>query len=265
MKTFATLFLGGELFGVGAVQAEYEHIWGIEKDDTISQVARLNGFDVKTDDVRSINGFTKLHKPYHLHASPPCPSFSRAKRDAVETALDLELADAVCRSIVALKPKTFTLENVVGYRRSESFQRITRTLSDLGYWWDARNLNAADFGVPQTRVRLIVRASRNLLQQYPHRVKWNGWYAAIEDLIPSLPDSKFAPWQLARLPQEYKDFVIGNGNRSTALEPDEPMQTITANRNQGSIRAFIVGGGNTNFGDILETEFVTKNNPLIRS
>lgn len=243
MKTVGTLFSGGELFGIGARNAGYEHIWGIEKEDKIAEVARQNGFWVQTGDVRHVE-FSELRRPDHLHASPPCPNFSRAKQGAVETPLDLELSDAVCRALVEFTPPTFTLENVVGYRDSESFKRIGKCLQDLGYWWDATNINFADFGVPQTRIRLIVRASRGLLMGYPPPVKWKGWYKAIEDLIPSLPDAKFAPWQLKRLPQEYKDFMIGNSERSAALEADEPAQTITANRNQGYMRAFLVGDQN---------------------
>jgi Site-specific DNA methylase len=248
MKTTGSIFTGGALFDVGATQAGYEPIWGIEKFDQIASVARLNDLPVTTADVLNVD-FSTLRRPDHLHASPPCPNFSIAKTGAVETELDIAMATAVCRALVQFKPDTFTLENVVGYRNSRSFALITRALSDLGYWWDADNLNSADFGVPQTRIRLVVRASRGLLQGYPAPVKWNGWYQAIEDLIQSLPDTEFAPWQIARLPKEYKEFLIGQGTRSPALEPHEPAQSITANNNQSAIKAFIIGNGNSNFAD----------------
>ena len=244
MKTSASLFTGGGLFDIGAIAAGYEIIWGIEKIDKISAIARLNGLPVMTADVTEVD-FSTLQRPDHLHASPPCLNFSIAKNGAIETELDIAMAQAVCRALVTSKPDTFTLENVVGYRNSQSFQFITKTLNDMGYWWDAENLNSADFGVPQTRIRLWVRASNGLLRGYPEPVKWKGWYEAIEDLIPSLSDTDFAPWQLARLPEEYKEFIIGQGTYSSALEPHEPVQTITSNNNQSAIKAFIVGGANT--------------------
>lgn len=53
--TFATLFSGGELFGVGAQQTGWQHVYDFEIDDSIASVARLNGFDVHTaNDISSI-------------------------------------------------------------------------------------------------------------------------------------------------------------------------------------------------------------------
>jgi DNA (cytosine-5)-methyltransferase 1 len=249
MKTSASLFTGGGLFDIGAMEAGYKPIWGNELDDKIAAVARLNGLPVITADARSVN-FEKLERPDHLHASPPCPNFSAAKHGAQETETDLQLARAVVRTIGHFNPDTFTLENVPAYVHSQSFKMILDCLLKLGYFVDVRNLNAADFGVPQTRLRLWVRASKRLLSGYPAPMKWVGWYEVIEDLIPSLPDTQFAPWQMARLPQEYKDFLIGQGTRSVELEKHEPAQTITANSNQGGIKAFIFpGSGNTNISE----------------
>lgn len=238
MKTSGSFFTGGGLFDVGAQAAGYKIIWGVEKDDKIASVARLNGFPVITGDVINID-LTKLERPDHFHSSPPCPSFSVANNKKGETELDIAMAEAVCQALVYFKSDTFTLENVVGYRNSESFRKIAECLSNLGYWWDATNLNAADFGVPQTRDRLWIRACRGLLRGYPPAEPWKGWYQAIEDLIPSLPDSQFAPWQLARLPEEYKEFMIGNGTYSSAVEKDSPAPTITSNVNQGNLRALV--------------------------
>lgn len=240
MKTTGSFFTGGGLFDMGALSAGYTPIWGVEIDDKIASVARLNGLPVITADVTELD-LTRFDRPDHFHASPPCPNFSIAKQDAEETEFDIAMASAVCRALEHFKPDTFTLENVVGYRRSKSFQLIGETLSRLGYWWDATNLNAADFGVPQTRERLWIRASRGLLRGYPPPVKWKGWYEAIEDLIPDLPDTEFAPWQMARLPEEYKTFMTGQGTYSQPLTHDQPAQTITSNSNQSGIKAFIVG------------------------
>jgi len=249
-KTTASLFTGGGLFDMGAIAAGYAPIWGIEWDDKIAAVARSNGLNVSTADVTKVD-FSLLERPDHLHASPPCPNFSIAKANAKETEFDKAMAEAVCRAVETLKPDTFTLENVVGYRNSESFKRITATLTALGYFWDATNLNAADFGVPQTHRRLFIRASRiGLLRLYPAAKPWVGWYSAIEDLIDTLPETEFAPWQIARLPEEYKTFLIGQGTYSSPRATNEPADTITSNNNQTGIKAFILAGaGNTNLAE----------------
>jgi hypothetical protein len=55
----------------------------------------------------------------------------------------------------------------------------------LGYWLHVDVLNAADFGVPQTRRRLVVRAVRGgFVPHLPPKIAWRGWYDAIADLIP---------------------------------------------------------------------------------
>ena len=248
-RTVATMCTGGGLFDIGAQKAGYQHIWGIEYDKSIAAVANLNKIYTICADIRAVD-YTVLERPSHLHVSPPCPNFSIAKAGATENETDIQLAQAICRALDILQPDTFTLENVVGYRHSVSFKLICDKLSELDYWWDATNLNAADFGVPQTRRRLFIRAKKTFLHPYPAPVKWVGWYTAIEDLIDTLPETQFAPWQLARLPEMYKSFLIGQSSYSRPLDENEPSQTITGNNNQSAIKAFIMsGGGNTNFKD----------------
>jgi len=139
----------------------------------------------------------------YLHASPVCKEYSAAKTNGAEGEGDLSSAAAVVRCLEATQPRVFTLENVGAYQHGQAFRLIVQWLNHNGYMWHAEVLNAADFGVPQTRRRLILRAVRDaLLPTLPPPVKWVGWYAAIEDLIPSLPESQFAPWQEKRLPQE---------------------------------------------------------------
>ena len=110
--------------------------------------------------------------------------------------------------------------------------------------------------VPQTRRRLILRASRGLLPWLPEPVPWVGWYAAIEDLIPTLPESKLAPWQLARLPEELRETVLVGGGNTQLAQVDsksrawhEPMFTVTGNTKMGDNRAVLVSNAKTEYGD----------------
>lgn len=257
--TIATLFSGGELFGIGAKAAGYTHIWGVELDDKIAQVSRDNGFKVTTANIIEFTDkkIKKLERPNHLHASPPCPNFSNAKIGGSESENDLLLADAVCRFISILRPDSVTIENVIAYVYSESYVRIMRTLADCGYMYDVQNVNAADFGVPQTRIRLIVRARRGLLAHYPQVTEWVGWLSAIEDLVPSLPDTEFAQWQLNKLPEKYlkllsenfseTSFALdgqanSNGKSITIRDGDAPIFTQTATQEKRPLRAFILNG-----------------------
>jgi len=260
MTTFATLFSGGELYGVGARNAGLTHLWGIEYKDDIAAVARLNGFNVLTSDVMTIDP-TTLESPDLLHASPVCKRASVVNQSGElneygtkETLDDIDAGLKVAQFIDVLKPKFVTIENVYAYRKFRAFKIICAALDRGGYWWDYDNLNAADFGVPQSRRRLILRASRvGLLPNLPAPLRWVGWYEAIEDLIPTLPESQFAPWQLARLPEEIKGVIATNTvmlNRNQSEREDylrlsyEPAYTVCAEGSNGRTRAFIVDGQN---------------------
>lgn len=246
----------GVLFGgfggveIGMFQAGITPVWSIEKNLGASTVAEMN-FDHKVicADILDVDPHT-LESVDILHASPPCPRFSLANATGRgETEEDIALARKTAQFAKILRPKIFTLENVWLYRKSESWRVIRDSLYEAGYWLDVAHINCADYGVPQTRKRMIVRAVLGGFVPYLPRVaQWRGWYEAIKDLIPGLPDSQFAPWQLARLPDELKSFVVANGCYEDLVirEVGEPIFTVTGNSNQTGVRAFLVMTGNTN-------------------
>lgn len=274
MTTFASLFTGFGGADVGALQAGLTPVWGIEFDQDIAAVASKNLEHPIT--VGDILGCDPLDYPRVdvLHASPPCPSYSVAKANGTETKLDIQLGKKVAEFFTVLRPRVASIENVYGYRKAKAFQIIVKALRQTGYhvrWW---HLNSADYGVPQTRKRLIMAASRDFTPQRPpstHQERgkhngqlalfgdnlqpWVGWYEAIEDLIPSLPDSEFAPWQLERLPDELKTmraFIASSnsvdGGGPARRDVSQPSVTVDTKTN-GHLRAFIVGDEERQWGD----------------
>jgi DNA (cytosine-5)-methyltransferase 1 len=196
----------------------------------------------------------------YLHASPVCKEFSQAKTGGVEGENDIQTALAVVRCLEQTTPRVFTLENVGAYQHSKSYKLICRALDLAGYMWHAEVLNSADFAVPQTRRRLILRAVKDaLLPGLAAPERWVGWYAAIEDLLPGLPDSAFAPWQLARLPEAITGHTFFNQNESddgrggtygvTARSAIAPSTTIKASVGASWYKAFIVSNAATEYGD----------------
>lgn len=255
-----TLFTGAGGADIGAMQAGLVPAWGIEYDADIADAARLNlGDHIKTMNVLDANP-ANFDRVDVLHASPPCPNFSSAKANAEETALDIALAAKVAEFISVLKPRFFTLENVRDYAHSKSLKIIVAALSGCGYAVNSWVLNAADYGVPQTRKRLIVVARRDGVKPskpepthtetptplFDHRRQWVGWYEAIEDLIPSLPETQLAPWQLARMPDVLNRTMVlaqgGYDNQIFSRNDDEPIFTITANNNQAQMKAVLATG-----------------------
>lgn len=204
MKTFGDLFSGGGGATVGAIASGYTPIFGVEYDPRIAAIANHNlGGHVRVMNVLEANplDFPRVDL---LHASPPCPSFSTAKVGGEETELDIALARKVAEFITIMRPRSFTTENVQGYRHSQSFKIICNALRLSGYQYRVVILNAQNYGVPQSRVRLFVMASLGILPSAPlktHSAATDeqetlfekalpapiGWYEAIEDLIPTLP------------------------------------------------------------------------------
>ena len=297
-REIATLFTGGDGFGVGAQAAGLKPLWGVEIDPAIADWAELNspGLSVIRASVTDVD-YTALARPYWLHMSPVCKNASVAKQGG-EAAEDLAMAAGCIKAIEALQPPVVSLENVYPYREFQAFKSILGCLHQGGYAFDYWHLNTADYGVPQTRKRLILIARKDRKPQRPPAthceggeaarlfgpglLPWNSWYSAIQDLIPTLPDSQFAKWQLGRLPAELRTllintgntnlndarpgkgvrlagdpantihtqsngsmpraFILGQGQRSMPSPEDCPADTITGNSNQTGVRAFIVGG-----------------------
>lgn len=268
MTTFGTLFSGGELAGIGMQAAGLKHKWGIEIRDDIAQVARSNGFNVITADVLQVDPAT-MEPVDCLHASPVCTRASNANHSAElneegtkEAPLDIAMGEKIAQFIDVLSPRIVTIENVYQYREFKAFKIILAALDRGGYWWDFDNLNAADFGVPQTRRRLVLRAVRGaLLPNLPQPEQWIGWHQAIFDIIHTLPESKFAKWQIPKLPKEIVDSLIldcqnagdpdENGNRSVTIRSGkEPMFTVSSSMSKRPARAWLIAQGGYD-GDIV--------------
>ena len=165
-------------------------IWSVENDPQIAEHYAANiGNHVICQPAQSVD-IRKLDAPDLILASPPCQSHSNARSKRLAPRDDAEIGLCILDYVRYLRPRFVLIENVEGWKRSHSFKAIFHGLHECGYWCDVQVLNTADFGVPQTRRRLILRASREgMLPALPLSVAWRGWYGAIEDLIDELPES----------------------------------------------------------------------------
>jgi DNA (cytosine-5)-methyltransferase 1 len=92
-----------------------------------------------------------------LIASPPCTDFSAAGKRAGIAGETGHLIFEVPRFAEALRPRWIVCEQVPAVL--EWWERIGRGLGARGYHWWAGILNAADYGVAQTRQRAFLIAS----------------------------------------------------------------------------------------------------------
>ena len=241
--TITTLFAGAGGCDIGAIAAGFKPLESVEFDPRIAEIHMANiGGTMHVKNILDCNPF-RFEKPDLLHASPVCKSFSIANTKKGEYQLDIDCAKKTAEFITVLQPQYFTLENVQAYAKSKSFALIVDTLYSLGYWVNYQVLNAADFGVPQSRRRLILIAVKSgFIPPLPPKSRHIGWYEAIADLVWDLPDSQLADWQIKSLPSEIREsLLVPTGNTSFATkEPVEPSFTLTSAHGSYNVKALLI-------------------------
>jgi DNA (cytosine-5)-methyltransferase 1 len=98
-----------------------------------------------------------------LAGCPPCQGFSTMRTLNGALAIDDPRNDLLLefqRFVEELLPRAIMLENVPGLADDRRFNAFLQRMNTLGYKGEHRILNAADYGVPQRRRRLIYLAGR---------------------------------------------------------------------------------------------------------
>lgn len=115
-----------------------------------------------------------------LEGSPPCASFSLSGNREADWAAVKKYSDTeqrtddlfweFARLVEGLQPKVFIAENVPAMAKGKAygyFLEIHKLLQECGYVVEARILDSAWLGVPQTRKRLFLQGVRNDLKMVP--------------------------------------------------------------------------------------------------
>lgn len=235
--TSADLFSGAGGVAQGMKQAGFTHAWGLEFDSAIAEIYRANHGQVYVQNILDADPM-KFEKVDLLHASTVCKAYSPANANKGEQQLDLDLARKTCEFIYALQPQYFTLENVAEYGKIRNkkgkltaFGNILHTLQNQGYSYNPRILIASNYGVPQSRKRLILIAEKGRkMPQFPKQSESIGWYEAIADLIPNCKRSEFADWQKNMTRGITKPFVMSSTEQraNTVRYANQPIFTIKA-------------------------------------
>ena len=127
---------------------------------------------------------------------PPCQSYSTlGKRQNDDRA---HLFEEYCRILTILKPKMFLFENVTGIlsmNGGKLFNEIQECFKNIGYEVKYKVLNAADYGVPEIRERVILVGTRCKNSfEYPAPTHGNTEglkpYVTLEDALSDLPSLK---------------------------------------------------------------------------
>ena len=162
----------------------------------------------------------------------PCQSFSTVNPTKNPFDERANLYKQMVRIVKDKQPQVFIAENVKGLmtlHKGEIFKKIYKAFEDAGYTLSYRLLNAADYGVPQKRERMIMVGFRNDLGikfEFPEETNKNNW----------VPLS-VAVQKLAIDEQKYyfsKRAVLGMKNAKPNMKRglwhhlDEPCLTVTS-------------------------------------
>jgi len=166
------LFSGCGGLTLGLKRAGFQVISAVELDGGAVETYRRNHPDVnlKHSDIRLVSP-TKLRRELGvavgrldlLAGCPPCQGFSTlrtlngAKRNRDRRN---QLIDEMLRFVRAFKPKAVMMENVPKLESHWSFVKLCKGLRRLGYILTIGVKDAADYGVPQRRKRLILLGGR---------------------------------------------------------------------------------------------------------
>jgi DNA (cytosine-5)-methyltransferase 1 len=186
---------------------KYRPVFAVEWDEDAAATYKANfGDHVFNGPIERVEAFPKVDV---IVGGPPCQGFSPLNMRGV----GLErrtLWREYLRALKEAEPDAFVMENVPQLLRSAEYEAFKKAAEKLGFEIAEGVLNAADFGVPQTRKRAIVIGSRLGTPSLPTRThfppgsvpkkgdRWRTVSDAIRDL-PGLPTDE--EWHNARHPR----------------------------------------------------------------
>jgi len=164
-KKVIDLFAGVGGLSLGFMQAGYEIVLANEIDHYIATAYKHNhpnaeiiNEDITKLDIEQTFGIYK-NKIDVIMGGPPCQGFSqKGSRKTINDKRNF-LFRYFFKVVKTIKPRYFLIENVPNLLTSEGgFFRteIEELFQSIGYKLDCNILNAADFGVPQTRRRAFI-------------------------------------------------------------------------------------------------------------
>ncbi len=193
-----SLFSGGGGLDLGFKDAGYDIVWAIDNNkDAVNSYKRNVAADIICDDVTRID-IDSIPDCDVIIGGPPCQSFSLAGNRQC----DDERGKLVWRYLDIIKnktPKAFLFENVVGLLSAKDsdgnkiLNQLLTAFQDIGYKLNWKLINAAEYGVPQIRKRVIIVGMRNhdfVFPETTHNVDGSigkKAYVTVEEAIGDLP------------------------------------------------------------------------------
>lgn len=160
------LFCGGGGLTVGLKRAGFQVVGAVENEPHAFATYKANHPEVNVffQDIRTVKGECLLKLAPEgidlVAGCPPCQGFcSLTTKYRYEDPRN-KLVWEMSRLIEEIRPKAVMMENVPGLikKGKDIFDLFVKKLSDLGYFCKWKVLQFADYGVPQSRHRLVLLA-----------------------------------------------------------------------------------------------------------
>ena len=242
-----SLFSGAGGLDLGMIHAGNDVIWANDFDVSAVATYRKNiGNHIVCEDIAKIKMTDIPDGADVVIGGFPCQGFSMANRLRTVDDERNTLYRFFRRVIVAKKPKYFVAENVKGILSLGQGSVVEKILADFGkagYQVDLHLVNMADYGVPQTRQRVIIIGQRkslgkNMLFRFPlpthdrHGANGLKKWITIREALDHFPDPDSPNGLLNHIYSSYKvEYRNFTGHRQT--DPAKPCPTILARGNGG--------------------------------
>lgn len=238
-----SLFSGAGGLDLGLIQAGNEIVWAndIDKDAVATYLENI-GQHIVCDDIKNID-INELPDADVVVGGFPCQGFSLANRMRTLEDDRNQLYKFFYDTIRIKQPKYFIAENVKGILslgKGEAIKQIVSDFEAAGYITTVNLVNMANYGVPQTRQRVIIIGQRmNLGEQmmfkFPEAThskdgtslpKWISIKEAIDHFPNPDEENNVLNHVYSLYKVEYRNFT---GHRQT--DPNKPSPTILARGN----------------------------------
>lgn len=180
---------------------DMEIVYANDIDDNACEIFKENfGITPDNRDIREV-GSEELPEFDILTGGFPCQSFSIIAQNPKRLGVKDErgkLFFEMCRILRERQPKCFIAENVKGIltaNKKSAFPLIIKEFEESGYNVQYRILNAADYGVPQKRERVIIVGFRKDLDidfEFPNvEIEREDEYTPLKKVVEKRVDEKY--------------------------------------------------------------------------
>jgi len=198
----------------------------------------------------------------------PCQDFSHSgKRRGLESKRGT-LYQCFVEVVKRVKPKMFVAENVHGLltMKGEPIKQIVSDFSEAGYDVKYQLIKCEEFGIPQTRWRVIIMGLRNDINHTLgtdwNIIDYNKRTATLRDYFKHLEEPDVSDDPAQRVYSKAAKLDKGQGQREIIL--DEPGPTMRA-EHHGNIEFRRLDGGKNNEIDLKQRRLTVREAALIQT